>query len=323
MSASWRISSQQKLLWLRPEMGGTMETLEHPQTKIGLSDADRVKVGTLIRASHRHVMDLEKVLPWDEGIDFTRRPKLESGCWIYGTEFWEALNPEQRTEILWKEVARDVSMFIWLEQSLPPLYMNYISREPFGMLPEVYEYLMIFSREEITHTLMFRRYLDLAKLPLFNPPGGAYAQFTKQLPDMHPIVGILSTMMLEWVAELNAIYLTQGRDNEPLTRKMFHEHHIEEVRHIAFGKRVVEYFFEQGPNEVIDWIRGNFGPLYRNLKNEVTYNRDIALHTSFPFPIDPADEETIERVRNSDNNRRMNGERFTEVDQWFSKLGII
>ncbi|WP_227817714.1 diiron oxygenase [Nitrogeniibacter aestuarii] len=300
-----------------------METLERTQTRIGLTEVDRAKVGTLIRASHRHVMDLETVLPWADGIDFSRNPKLETGSWIYGTEYWDALTPEQRNELLWKEVARDVSMFIWLEQSLPPLYMNYANQEPFGMLPEVYEYLMIFSREEITHTLMFRRYLDLAKLPLFDPPRGAYAQFTRQLPEMHPVLGILSTLMLEWVAELNAIYLTQGRDNEPLTRKMFHEHHIEEVRHIAFGKRVVEYFFENGPAEVIDRIRGSFAPLYQNLKNEVTYNRDIARHTSFKFPIAEDDDAAVERIRQSENNRRMNGERFAEVDTWFAKLGIL
>lgn len=300
-----------------------MLTIDNTTTKIYLTEKDRAKVNTLIRASYREPMDLESILPWADGIDLSSTPKMESGSWIYGTKHWDILNEAQRKELLWKEIARDVSMFIWLEQSLPPLYINYANAEPFGMLPEVYEYLMIFSREEITHTLMFRRFLEITNLDIYRPPSGPYAQFLNELPNMHPVVGILSTLMLEWVAELNAIYLTQGRNIEPLTRKMFHEHHIEEVRHIAFGKRVVDTFFETGPAEIIDTIRSRFGMLYKNLKAEVTYNPEISLHTSFPFPVSPDDEEEIERIRNSENNQRMNAERFAEVDQWFTKLGII
>lgn len=298
------------------------ETLELKPNPIALSDADRAKVQTLIRASHREPMDLEKILPWQDGIDFGKLPKMESGSWIYGTSHWDALTEEQRRELLWLEVARDVSMFIWLEQSLPPLYVNIANAHPFSLQPEVYEYLMIFSREEITHTLMFRRFLDTAKLKIFRPPSGPYAQFMTQLPTMHPVVGILATLMIEWVAELNVIYLTQGRNNEPLVRKMFHEHHIEEVRHISFGKRVVESFMASAPEEVVANIQSKFGVIYRNLKAEVTYNREIALHTSFPFPIQPDDEEEIARVRNSENNQRLNMVRFAEVDEWFRKLGI-
>lgn len=298
------------------------QTLELKPNPIPLSDADRAKVQTLIRASHREPMDLEKILPWQDGIDFSKPPKMEQGSWIYGTKHWEALNEDQRRELLWLEVARDASMFIWLEQSLPPLYVNIANAHPFSLQPEVYEYLMIFSREEITHTLMFRRFLETAKLKIFQPPSGPYAQFMAQLPSMHPVIGILATLMVEWVAELNVIYLTQGRNNEPLVRKMFHEHHIEEVRHIAFGKRVVESFMASAPAEVVANVRSMFGTAYRNLKAEVTYNREIALHTSFPFPIRPDDEEEIARVRNSENNQRLNLERFAEVDEWFRKLGI-
>ena len=95
------------------------------------------------------------------------------------------------------------------------------------------------------------------------------------------------------------------------------------IRHIAFGKHVVDTFFETGSAKIIDTIRSRFGVFYKNLKTEVIYNPEIYLHTSFPFPIHPEDKEEIERARNSENNQRMNAERFAEVDQWFTKLGII
>lgn len=300
-----------------------METVAPLENPIILTDESRDKVLTLIKASHRDPMNLESVLPWQNGIDFEKPPKIERGCWIYATPYWDALDAAQRRELLWKEIARDVSMFIWLEQALPPLYIGYINRFPFGLSPEVYEYLMIFSREEITHTLMFQRYLKMAGLALFRPPTGAYAAFVSQLPSMHPVVGILWTLMIEWTAELNVMCLTQDVSIEPLTRKMFLEHHIEEVRHIAFGKRVVESFFNVAPLCQLDTIRASIGPAFQNLKREVTYNREVALHTSFVFPIAAGDDEKISAIRDSSNNQHLNSERFDEINRWFLQLGIV
>ncbi len=299
-----------------------MKTSMIERNPIILSEASSQKVQTLIRASHRHPMDLQKVLPWDDGIDFSKPPKMESGSWIYGTPYWENLAAEQRRELLWKEIARDISMFIWLEQTLPPLYIGYINRYRFSLSPEVYEYLMIFSREEITHTLMFRRYMKMAGLELFQPPAGQYAQFLAKLPEIHPVIGILWTLMVESLAELNAIYLTQDDEIDPLTRKMFFEHHIEEVRHIAFGKRVVEDFFAIAPESELATIRAQFAEAYRDCKLEVTYNAQIAQHTSFEFPVAADDEAAIAVIRTSENNRRLNGERFAEMDRWFAQIGI-
>ncbi|ATP28180.1 p-aminobenzoate N-oxygenase AurF [Chromobacterium violaceum] len=300
-----------------------METSTVARDPLGLSDESRRKVQTLIRASHRKTMELESVLPWENGINLSLPPKMETGSWIYGTPYWDAMTPEQRHETLWKETARDVSMFIWLEQTLPPLYVGYINRFRFDLSPEVYEYLMIFSREEITHTLMFRRYMKMAGLELFQPPGGAYGSFVEKLPMMNPVIGILWTLMIEWAAELSAMYLTQSAEVEPLTKMMFHEHHIEEVRHIAFGKRIVEHFFDTAPEAELAAMRAQIGQLLRHFKAEMTFNSEIAKHTSFVFPIQPGDEEAIALVRGSANNQRLNSERFAELDQWFAELGIV
>ena len=69
------------------------------------------------------------------------------------------------------------------------------------LAPEVYEYLMIFQKE-IVHTLMFQRYMKMANLPLFAPADGLFELLTQQLPKMHPVAGIICTLLIEWVAEL-------------------------------------------------------------------------------------------------------------------------
>src|SRR5438309_8093023 len=98
--------------------------------------------------------------------------------------------------MLWREVARDISMFIWLEQRLPPLYVGYINKHRDDIPPHIYEYLMIFSA-----------------------------------------VGILYTVLIEWLAELGAMHLARDETIDPLTRQLFIVHHRDEVRHISSGRK--------------------------------------------------------------------------------------
>ena len=292
---------------------------------IVLNERSQKTVKTLINASHRNLLFLDTVVDWAAGIDFTKPPKLAESSWIYGTPYWDALTPEQRTEVLWLETGRDVSYFIWLEQTLPELYVGYVNQYHGQLTDDVREYLMVFSREEIVHTLMFRRYLDAAKLRLWSHPENIpnYSHFEQQLAGKHPVYGICWNLLIEWFAELNSIFQTQTDGIDPLTRRMFREHHTEEVRHIAFAKTVCENYFETAPAGEIEQMCSFFQQGYGFLLDEYTYMPEIALHTSFEFPIKPTDTEAIRAVRNSPNNQRLNAERFRDVREWCLKYNII
>jgi hypothetical protein len=281
---------------------------------------DRI-INHLIDTSHKEVMDLETSFAWEKGVNRRLRPKSEMNSWIYGTRFWDQLNPEQRHEMLWQEIARDISMFIWLEQRLPPLFVGYINKYRDDISPHIYEYLMIFSREEIVHTLAFRRFMKSANLRLFPPPAG-YALLFDVLPTMHPVVGILYTLLLEWLAELGAMHITRDETIDPLTRQLFLVHHKDETRHIAFGRKIVENFFDTAPPEVLDSIRAKVGAQLSNLFSLYTYNAAIADHVSFRFPVAADDEAGHAEVRASENNRRLNVERFDVLHAWLRRLGI-
>jgi hypothetical protein len=244
-------------------------------------------------------------------------------CWIYGTPQFDALTDAQRHEVLWLENARDVSMFILLEQTLPPLYMGYLNAHPGALAPDVHEYLMIFSKEEIVHTLMFRRYMKMAQLPLYGPPDGLHEMLTVQLPKMHPVAGIIATLLLEWVAELSAMYVSQDDVVDPLTRRMFHEHHLEEARHIAFGRWVGESFFEHAPATSAAQMRQMMRGLMDRLVPQFTYNPEIARHTSFAFPIACDDQAAIDAVRNSEASRLLNEKRFAPLFAWLRKVEAL
>ena len=299
-----------------------------PQAKtnpIVLDERRQKTVRTLINASHRKLLFLDQVVDWEKGIDFSKPPKVAESSWIYGTPYWDMLTPEQRTETLWLETGRDVSYFIWLEQTLPELYVGYVNKYHGELSDEVREYLMVFSREEIVHTLMFRRYLEKANLRLWSHPENIpnYSLFERQLAGKHPVYGICWNLLIEWFAELNSIFQTQTDGIDPLTRQMFKEHHLEEVRHIAFAKTICENYFESAPKEEMAEMQEFFQKGYGFLLDEYTYMPEIALHASFTFPIQPGDTDKIREVRNSPNNQRLNHARFRDVREWCEKYGII
>lgn len=288
---------------------------------VWLNERGRLGVASLIEKSHAAPMDLNQVLPWEQGVERQGLPKKMEHCWIYGTPHFERLSAAQRHEVLWLENARDVSMFITLEQTLPPLYVGYLNSHPDAVSADVYEYLMIFSKEEIVHTLMFQRYMKMAQLPLFAPADGLHELLTVQLPKMHPVAGIISTLIIEWVAELSAMHASQHDEVDPLTREMFHQHHIDESRHIAFARWVGESFFERASEAEAAPMRQLMQGLMARLIPQFTYNPEIARHTSFAFPVAVDDQEQISAVRNSAANVALNEKRFAPLFAWLRKVG--
>ncbi|MDR2307972.1 MAG: diiron oxygenase [Paucimonas sp.] len=288
-----------------------------------LSERLSAKVRKLNEVSHHKTMDHATVLPWDQEIDKRLWPKDPEHLWIKGTRYYDQLSEEQKLEVAWLETARDISMFIFLEQTLPPLYMGYINRFHDRIAPEVQEYLSIFSKEEIVHTLTFKRFMAKAGLKLWQPPVGLHDLLSKTLPPMDPPVGILFTLLVEWVAELSAMHTSQGPDVEPMTRALFREHHYDEARHIAFGRWISETFFENGSPEQIAQVRQMSRQVIPKLIDMFTYNPEMPLHTSFAFPIGPDDRDAIETVWRSEHNRQINQQRFAELYAWIDKLGLV
>jgi hypothetical protein len=277
---------------------------------------------SLIGASHRSYIDLETLIPWKTGVDKKETPKIAEDSWLYGTRYWTALSEEQRLETLWLETARDVSMFIHFEHFLPQLYGGYCNELRADLDPLVYEYLMLFSREELTHIMAFQRYRSIATLPFYAAPGN-WNPFTRSLLTMRPEVGILFTLIVEWVAELGAMHATQSPEIEPLTRLLFREHHIEELRHLAFGKAISDGFFKRSSRNEAEDARQLMKRFLSSLIPAYTYNPEISSFSSFVFPIQANDEDAINEVRNSERNRMLNEDRFKDLFDWCKSQDIL
>lgn len=287
-----------------------------------LSEERKQKVSKLRAASHAKPMDFATVLPWDNGIDKSIYPKQKNHLWIYGTPYCDQLSEEQKLELAWLETGRDISMFIWLEQTIPELYMGYITKALDQLDKGTTEYLMIFSKEEIVHSMVFKRFMEMAELERWNPPVGLWELLTETLPKLEPAVGVLFTLLIEWVAELSAMHTSQADNVEPMARQLFKAHHYDEARHLAFGRWISESYFETAPEEETVKTRAMAKVIIPKLVNMFTYNPEIAAHTSFKFPISADDQDKIDEIWVSENNTRINNERFAEFYAWVDKLEL-
>ncbi len=290
---------------------------------IPIKEEHRATVARLAIASHKNPIDIKTVLPWSQGIDRSIAPKRIDQLWIHGTEYVGQLNDEQKLEVAWKEIARDVSMFIWLEQKIPVLYVNMVHKNMGRLSKEVEEYLMVFSKEEIVHTLMFKRYLEMAGLEMFSQPEILTKLLEEVLPNLAPSVTIMVTMIIEWVAENAVMRSTQESGIEPLTREMFHQHHIDELRHIAFARWLGESYFASCSEEDAKLAQVILKEVYYKLLENFSFNPEIARHTSFEFPVDPNDSEAIARVQKSEHNNQLNASRFADIENWLIKVGVL
>jgi hypothetical protein len=273
----------------------------------------------LITASHAVHMDLNTVIDWSLGVDKSLPPKRRECSNIYGTRHWDVLTEEQRIEMLWQEVALSASQFIWLEEALNPLFFRLLHRHHRRVPPAIREYMVIFCREEIVHTQMFRRYLKLAGLPVYGAPDLQY--FFEELVTMHPAVGVLCVYLGEALAE-EAVMRQQGPGIDPLTRQLFYEHHREEARHLAFGRAICEAFFERAPARAKERMGQLIRGMMSSLVPEYTYGPEIARHLSFDIGIDPDDKEEIRRVQLSPNNLRLTDECWGHLLSWLKRMGL-
>lgn len=278
---------------------------------------------SLIAKSNDQYIDPETSFDWAGGIDKTRYPKRKDACWLYGTAHWDRLTEAQKLEMAWKEIAREASNFIWLEETIPLNFMTAVNKCGTAIPANVREYMMIFSREELSHVIMFRRYLKLAGLELFAPSEGLHDFCVNQLPSMPPIMGCLVTLVVEHVAENGAVYLVDNDEVDPLTKDIFMKHHFEEARHLAFGKWTLQAWMESANGEERAKLRGFVENLLGKLILKYSYNAEIVRHLSFDLGIRQDDAAAIDQVRRSAVNEKHNDEHFRPLFAWLKKVGLI
>lgn len=218
-------------------------------------DFDRF-LQSLSAASERQVLD-PAALDWPDAVDedgwyFT--PELIS---LYGTPTWASLDERQRKRLSLFEAVNFFSMNVHGEKYL----ISEIGRQLYQDDDhELSRYLLHFVAEETRHMMYFtgfcmryagRIYADRS----VNSAGGEDAELERFL--LFARINVFE----EIVDHYN---LTMARDERlvPIVREINRMHHLEELRHLAFGRRFLAQCVDR---HVSDWTGARRAELRRQL----------------------------------------------------------
>jgi hypothetical protein len=200
--------------------------------------------------------------------------------------------------------------------------MGYINTHGDSLPDCLKEYLLVFSKEEIVHVQVFRRFMAMTGLPVFGPPEGLHEMFVETLPKLPPVLGMLATMLVEWVAEQTAQHAVDAPEVDPLTRQMFRNHHMEELRHISFARWVIAALVEGLSEPELAQLRQFSESLFDRAVRQSTINPEIVDHVDFDLGFGRHDPVGVAAARSSVNNLRINGWRYGPVLDWLKRTGL-
>ncbi len=279
-------------------------------------------VHTLLRKSNERPLGLEGSVPWDLGIDRNCAAKDLSQLWLYGTPFHQLLNEEQRIELSWLEIARDVSSLIKLKEYTSSLYTGYLNKYKRSLPSAVQDYLLVHAKEEIAHALVLKRFMKLAQLPTFNS-FPAFGHISALFPEMHPCFGIMGNLLLGWIIDAGAMYSTQSPGVDALTREVIKLHHVDKVRHLDFSRRLVDDYFTDSTRQQRQRVRQIFKRVIPDMLDSYRFDPEIARHTSFEFPVSMDKQEFVRAIRHSAHNEWLDKVRFADLRKWLLTLDLI
>lgn len=210
--------------------------------------------GRLCASSRRHFTNPYEIVEWPDAIEagqWYTSPELIS---IYGTPEWDALSDQQRKSLSFWEAVNFYSLNIHGEKSLME-----------GLARRLYEpdkraiapYLHHMLDEENKHSIYFggfcERYAGKVypdrKLTLSEDPAPA-----------QDFLFFAKVMIFEEIVDRYNVLMARDTRLAPVARFINDNHHREETRHLAFGRRIVGALFRDGerswPDGLVAEVRG-------------------------------------------------------------------
>jgi hypothetical protein len=160
---------------------------------------------------------------------------------LYGTPTWDAMDDAQRLRLSRFEIGNFFSLVLQGER---PLVQGLIHRiHSKSTTWDITDYLHHFVDEENKHMVMFgefcRRYV-----------GKVYPEKKIALPRKYAlgeedIVFFCKVMVVEEYGDYYNVAIERDERVDPLVREVNRVHHVDEARHLAFGRRYLAEIFEQ------------------------------------------------------------------------------
>lgn len=198
-------------------------------------------------ASVRKQWDVYSAFDWPERIDpeagWCMSPELVS---IHGTEAWDGLDDATRKRLSFYETVNFFSFVLLGERPLIEGMTHRMYRK--ASLGAVTEYLHHFVAEENKHMIMFGTFCN-------RYAGKIYPEKKLVLPREYAkgeedIAFFCKVLIVEELGDYYNLKMMSDSRIHPLVAKINKVHHVDEARHLAFGR---EYLRELAESHLAAW----------------------------------------------------------------------
>lgn len=272
-------------------------------------------------ASERKQMSLLLDHPWDvpEGPVWLKKREALS---IYGTEYYDLTTEEERRLLSVYETGAWWYTFIIFENLVSEYYMKIVNHGTLKKFPQVVKYIHHFCREEITHALVFRKAMAHFRIDPFPMPYNLKDFYSNHstVKEM-PLKAIYMTILIEWLAENNALIDCNNHFVSPLARSVAVEHHKEEARHIEWGKNMIREFIECVPGFIED-ARENTALMLRSILDMAVTSPVVFERVGFAHPAFKDYKKMFPVILESENRKQINEKIMAPLIRFFIEIGV-
>jgi hypothetical protein len=263
-----------------------------------------------VRNSYQPDLDVDWDAPLVEGKGFLPEERVS----LYGTELWERLTPEQRTELAKHEIGSITSVGLWTEILLMQLLARYAAdldpRSPHT------HYALTEIGDEARHAIMFGKGLSRLGLPAYGPP-----RLVRSLSKFFgAVIGgpamFASVLVVEETTDRLQRSMLDDDDIQPFIRMINRIHVVEEARHVRYAREELVRGMESLSRSALE--------LHRFITAVVAYTVvDIMVHPGAyaAVGLDPRQAREVARANPYHHEtRRWMAEKITE---FLTDVGMI
>ena len=179
-------------------------------------------------------------LPWPETMNrcqWFMSPELIS---IYKTPVWESLSEEQKMELSFWEAVNYFSLNIYGEKEVVQGVNTRLFTEKLG---DFQEFCHHFIDEENKHMQYFGTFCKRYAGKIYLPSETATPQIRDEL-GLDDFLFFAKILIFEEMSDYFNREMMNDARLHPIAREINRMHHMDEIRHIAYGKSVVAYLYQ-------------------------------------------------------------------------------
>lgn len=223
----------------------------------------------LTSASRRKSWDVFNLLEWPEKLSdmWCMPPELVS---LYGTPVWDTLDIDQQKRLALYECCNFFSLVLQGER---PLVQGLVHRyHQKGNPREITDYLLHFVDEENKHMMMFGEFCNRYIGKVY--PEKKIALTRQWAKGEEEVAFFCKAMVVEELGDYYNVVIDRDERVDPFVRAVNYQHHVDEARHLAFGRvYLAEAFQKHAPTWsaetlagfrtwLADYLRSSWGDYY-------------------------------------------------------------